>query len=228
MKEYIWEKACNRTLFSIYYDKFDEGLISVATFIRLIGGEIRGVYHGYDGSLEKDENHIYRSNSGPMVLNENLVPLIYFSYPNAPYITYKDEPKIVEKIVAENHISMMEYVNSSGPGNFWDKAFEEYSKSPQTKEWKSWMKKVVKLSKEVDKFVNEFNKLQDDPTWKIVTWGYKESGKLVISIKHSDFDIQDPDVQRKLSQKEREELLEKSLGIFSDFAQFLRAKYIKE
>lgn len=224
MKEYIWEKACNRTLSSIYYDKFDEGLISVATFIRLIGGEIRGVYHGYDRSLEKDNDHVYRSNSGSMVLEENLVPLIYFSYPNAPYFSYKDEPKVVEKIAAENQISMMEFVNRT---DFWNKAFEEYSKSSQTKEWKSWMKKAVKLSEEVDKFVNEFNKLKSDPVWKIITWGYKDSGKLVISVKHSNFDIQDPDVQRKMAQEKRQELLKKSLGIFSDFAQFLRAKYIK-
>jgi len=228
MKEYIWEKACNRSLSSIYYDKFNDGLVSVATFIRLIGGEIRGVYHGYDGSLKKDEDHVYRSDSGPMVLEENLAPLIYFSYPNAPYISYKDEPKIVEKIVTENHISMMEFVNRSDPGNFWDKAFEEYSKSSQTKEWKSWMKKAVKLSEVVDKFVNEFNKLKNDSTWKITTWGYKENGKLVISVKHSEFDIHDPDVQRKLSQEKRQELLKKSLAVFSDFAQFLRAKYIKE
>lgn len=219
MKEYIWEKAFSRTTFSVHYDKYSESLISVATFIRLIGGEIRGVYHGYDGSINKAEEDL-------LLLGENLAPVIYFSYPNAPYISYQDEQKIVGKIIAENNVSMLEYINRTDLEHLRKKAFDEYSKSSQTIEWKEYMKHAEKLSEKMGGIAKEFDDLKNDPDWQVVVWGYKDEGKLMLTLKHSTIDIHNSATQKDLPQEKRSELFNQGQKIFSEFGEFLKEKYL--
>jgi hypothetical protein len=219
MKEYIWEKAFSRTTLSVYYNKYSEGLLSVATFIRLIGGEIRGIYHGNDGSVDKAEE-------GLLLLGENLVPVIYFSYPNAPYISYQDEQKVVEKIIAENNISVLEYINQTDLEHLRKKAFDEYSKSSQIVEWEEYMKHAEKLAEEMDKFANEFNDLKNDPDWQVVVWGYKDEGKLMLTLKHSTIDIHNSTTQKDLPREKRSELFNQGQKIFLEFGEFLKEKYL--
>lgn len=219
MKEYIWEKAFSRTAFSVHYDKYSEGLLLVATFIRLIGGEIRGIYHGNDGSVNK-------AKEGLLSLGENLIPVIYFSYPNAPYISYQDEQKVVEKIIAENNVSMLAYVNHINLEDLRKKAFDEYSKSSQTAEWKEHMEHVEKMAEKMDKFANEFSDLKNDPDWQVVVWGCKDEGKLMLTLKHSTIDIHNSATQKDLPQEKRSELFNQGQKIFSEFGEFLKGKYL--
>ncbi len=58
MKNYIWEKSFKKTWLSARYNEFDQGILEVANYVRLLDGETRDIWYGYDKDFSQKDKEI--------------------------------------------------------------------------------------------------------------------------------------------------------------------------
>jgi|GEM_PF-2080179 len=224
MNNYIWEKAFKRTWQSVSWNEFDQGLLEVANYIRLLGGETRGVWRGYDGELSNEDKKI-------LTLDKYVLPYIYFFFKEKPYYKYEKEAECVGKVIKEKGITVQNYLDWIDVDDAREKAEEEYKKSSVFNEWQEWEKKnevlFSKLGELASQFNTEYRKDGDFIYWKMAVWEWdKEDGVLAFSPITNRMDLHDPAVIVGLTKEKREELHKMSLEIFKDFGEFLKTKFL--
>ena len=222
MKEYIWEKAFARTWKADKWDEYSDGLLSIATFIRLNGGETRGIWHGYIGELRDID-------ADGILLDKRLNPVINFYAADKPYYVYENEPAVVEQIAKEHDITIQNYIDWVNIPEIVQQAEEEYQKSPITNEWKAWSAKNKALFKDLGDLVKEFNETHTQFLPFSMRLYYRESdGMMDMTCFHADINIDRDSVQRELPLEQRKEILEQAQMICESFGKFLKQKYSKE
>lgn len=226
MKNYIWEKSFKKTWTSTRWNKFDQGILEVANYIRLSGGETRDIWYGYYGDFSE-------KNTTVLTQDEYLLPYIYFSFQGMPWCKYEKEAEVIEKVVKEKGITIQNYLDWIHIDDVREKAEEEYKKSPVLKEWQEWESKngifFKKLGELTSQFNSEYKKDGEFIYWKMAVWEWnKETGILCFSPITNRMDLHDPAVIVGLIKERREELHKMSLEIFKDFGEFLKEKFINQ
>ena len=224
MKNYIWEKAFKRTWLSTHWDEFHQGILEIANYIRLSGGETRDMWHGYHGDFSENDKEL-------LAQDKYILPYVYFSFQSTPYIKYEREAEVVEKITREKNISIQNYLDWISVDEVRQNAEEEYEKSPITTEWQVWEKNNEDFFKKVDDLVAEYNnenkRSSNTTDWRMIVWEKsKEIGLLCLSAIMNEMDLHDPAVIVALGKEKREELHTTSLQLFKDFGEFLKNKFL--
>ncbi len=224
MKNYIWEKSFKKTWLSTHWNEFDQGILEVVNYIRLLGGETRDIWYGYNGDfLEKD--------IAVLPQDKYVLPYIYFSFQGTPYCKYEKESEIVEKVVKEKGITIQNYLDWTHVDDAREKAEEEYKKSSVLKEWQEWENKndifFKKLGELTSQFNSEYRKDGDFIYWKMAVWEWnRENGILCFSPITNRMDLHDPAVIVGVTKEKREELHKMSLEIFKNFGEFLKTQFL--
>lgn len=226
MNNYIWEKSFKRTWMSTHYDKFNQGILEVANYIRLSGGETRDIWYGFTGDFTEKDSTL-------LTQDEYVLPYIYFSFQGVPNLKYEKEAEVVEKVIKEKGITVQNYLDWIDVGDAREKAEEEYKKSFVLNEWQKWEKAnedfFKKLGDLTSQFNSEYRKDGDFIYWKMTVWEWnKENGILCFSPITNRMDLHDPAVIVGLTKEKREELHKMSLEIFKDFGGFLKNKFLNE
>ncbi len=224
MKNYIWEKSFKRTWLSTHWNEFDQGILEVVNYIRLMGGETRDIWYGYDKDFSEKDKTI-------LPQDKYVLPYIYFSFQGIPDLKYEKEAESVEKVIKEKGITVQNYLDWIHVDDAREKAEEEYKKSPILNEWQEWEKKnealFSKLGELASQFNNEYRKDGDFIYWKMAVWEWnKENGILCFSPVTNRMDLHDPAVIVGLTKEKREELHKMSLEIFKDFGEFLKTDFL--
>lgn len=226
MKNYIWEKSFKRTWLSTHWNEFDQGILEVANYIRLLGGETRDMWYGYDKDFSEKDKEI-------LPQDKYVLPYIYFSFRGMPNLKYEKEAEVVEKVIKEKGITVQNYLDWIDVGDAREKAEEEYKKSPILNDWQEWENKNEDFFKKLGELTSQFNskhrKDGDFIYWKMAVWEWdKENGILCFSPITNRMDLHDPAVIVGLTKEKREELHKMSLEILKDFGGFLKNKFLNE
>lgn len=224
MKNYIWEKSFKKTWLSVRYNEFDQGVLEVANYVRLLDGETRDIWCGYDKDFSQKDKEI-------LTQDKYVLPYVYFSFQGKPFLKYEKEAEIVEKITKERGITIQNYFDWINLDEIREKAEEEYKKSPILKEYQEWENKNETFFQKLGELTNEFNgeyiKDGDLKYWKMAIFEWdKENGILCFSLIYNRMDLHDPAVVLGLTTEKRKELHQMSLVIFKNFGDFLKTKFI--
>lgn len=224
MNNYIWEKSFKRTWMSTHYNKFDQGILEVANYIRLSGGETRDIWYGFTSDFTEKDSTL-------LTQDEYVLPYIYFSFQGVPNLKYEKEAEVVEKVIKEKGITVQNYLDWIDVGDAREKAEEEYKKSLVLNEWQKWEKANEDFFKKLGDLTNQFNseyrKDGDFIYWKMTVWEWnKENGILCFSPITNRMDLHDSAVIVGLTKEKRDELHKMSLEIFKDFGEFLKTKFL--
>lgn len=222
MKNYIWEKSFKRTWISTRWNKFDQGILEVVNYIRLLGGETQDIWYGYDEDFSEKDKEILSQ-------DKYVLPYIFFLFQGVPNLKYTKEAEVVERITKEKDITIQNYLDWFDIDEVREKAEKEYKKSPILDEWKEWENKNRFFFKKLEELTEQFNSeyRKDFTSWKMVVWEWsKEGGILCFSLITSSMDLHDPAIILSLTKEKRKELHKISLEIFKKFGQFLKNHFL--
>lgn len=224
MKSYIWEKSFKKTWLSTHWNEFDQGVLEVANYIRLLGGETRDILSGYHGDFSEEDVKI-------LPQDKYVLPYVYFSFQGTPFVKYEKEADVVEKVTKEKGITIQNYLDWIDVGDTREKAEEEYKQSSVTDEWQEWKKKnedfFKKLGELTSQFNSEYRKDGEFIYWKMAIWEWnKETGILCFSPITNRMDLHDPAVIIGLTKEKREDLHKMSVEIFKAFGEFLKTTFL--
>jgi hypothetical protein len=222
MKTYIWEKAFERTWKSAKWDEYSNGLIEIATFIRLSGGETVGIYHGYTGELNSDDEK-------EVSWNHKLNPAINFYAKDAPYVKYVDEPSILDRLVEEKGVTAEQYTDWLNLEETRTLIQEAQSKASETDEWKTWKIKNQTFFESLSALAKEFNEANKQFLPFSIRVYHRESDEmLTITLHNEEINIDRDTVQKELPSEKRKEIVDRALKVCDAFGEFLKNKFSQE